>query len=62
VLNQFLIFGVPFIAIAALFLIASFSESLRLNGVCRKCGENLPHRGLVRCPWCGRLCIVLRFR
>jgi hypothetical protein len=32
------------------------------SGICSKCGENLPHRGFVRCPWCGRICLVLWYR
>ncbi len=62
-LNQIMIFGLPLLlAIAAVGLVTYVSESMPLNGVCSQCGEDLPRRGVVRCPWCGRICVVLRFR
>jgi hypothetical protein len=33
---------------------------LQLKGTCRRCGEALPHKGFVKCPWCERRCLVLR--
>jgi len=63
VLNQIVVFILPLgLALAAVLAVSFFSNSMPLNGVCRQCGEDLPRRGIVRCPWCGRLCLVLRLR
>jgi hypothetical protein len=60
VLSQLSVLIVPLaIAFAAVIGVTYLTN---LNGVCGQCGEDLPRRGIVRCPWCRRLCFVLRFR
>jgi hypothetical protein len=63
VFSQLTVLIIPLaLAFAAVIAVTYLSNSLPLNGICRQCGENLPRRGIVRCPWCRRLCFVLRFR
>jgi hypothetical protein len=51
-LNQLIVFFLPLsLAAAAVLVMVAFSRSSPFNGICRQCGEDLPHRGIVRCPW-----------
>jgi tRNA(Ile2) C34 agmatinyltransferase TiaS len=62
-LTQLRVFLWPLLiaVLAAVGLPAAF-RYVRLNGVCRRCGERLAGRGLVVCPWCGRRALILRLR
>jgi hypothetical protein len=63
VLSPYITILIPVgIAIVAAMALALFSGWTPFKGICSKCGENLPHRGFNKCPWCGRICLVLWYR
>jgi len=47
------------LAVLIVLLVPSLFRAL-MQGICSQCGEHLPHRGFVRCPWCHRVSFRIR--